>query len=277
MSEKQWIVLSLGAGLQSSTLALMAAHGEVTPMPDFAVFADTQDEPASVYTWLDWLEKQLPFPVRRVTNGKLSEDTLRDRVTKDGRTYQRTNIPLYTLGTDGSFGAALMRSCTADFKITPILKFNRKACGIVRGQKFATVTSWIGISIDEQQRMKDSREKWCINRFPLVEVRMTRTQCIEWMNRNGYPEPPRSSCVYCPFHSNKEWRRLQTEEPKEFERAVQFERDMQSAKARCQSFASVPYLHNARKPLDTIDFRSDVERGQHLLSFMDECEGMCGV
>jgi hypothetical protein len=277
MNTKQWNVLSLGAGVQSSTLALMAAHGEVTPMPDFAVFADTQDEPASVYKWLDWLEKQLPFRVHRVTRGKLSEDTLRDRITKDGRTYQRTNIPLYTLSTDGDFGAATMRSCTADFKINPILKFNRRACGITHGQKNATVTSWIGISSDEKQRMKNSREKWCVNRFPLVELRMNRTQCIEWMNQNNYPEPPRSSCVYCPFHSNKEWRRLQTEEPGEFAKAVQFERDIQAAKARSQNFDSVPFLHNSRKPLDTIDFRSDVERGQQLLSFMDECEGMCGI
>ena len=50
-------VLSLGAGVQSSTLALMAAAGEVTPMPDAAIFADTQAEPAGVYRWLDWLEK----------------------------------------------------------------------------------------------------------------------------------------------------------------------------------------------------------------------------
>jgi hypothetical protein len=47
--------LSLGAGVQSSTLALMAAHGEITPMPVAAIFADTQAEPASVYRWLDWL------------------------------------------------------------------------------------------------------------------------------------------------------------------------------------------------------------------------------
>lgn len=64
--------LSLGAGVQSSTLALMAAAGEVTPMPDGAIFADTQAEPASVYRWLDRLETMLPFPVHRVTAGSLS-------------------------------------------------------------------------------------------------------------------------------------------------------------------------------------------------------------
>lgn len=35
-------VISLGAGVQSSTMALMAANGEITPMPKCAIFADTQ-------------------------------------------------------------------------------------------------------------------------------------------------------------------------------------------------------------------------------------------
>ena len=37
-------ILSLGAGVQSTTLALMAAHGEVEA-PDCAIFADTGWEP----------------------------------------------------------------------------------------------------------------------------------------------------------------------------------------------------------------------------------------
>lgn len=275
---RQWNVLSLGAGVQSSTMALMAAHREIEPMPDFAVFADTQDEPASVYRWLDWLEKQLPFPVHRVTKGKLSESALTMRTTEDGRLYSRTDIPFFTSNGDGSFGKIMHRSCTADYKIGPILKFNRRACGVKRGQKFATVTGWIGISYDEMQRMKESREKWCVNRFPLVEKRITRSQCIDWMTKQGYPTPPRSSCVYCPFHSNKEWRRLQAEEPEEFQKAVEFEKKLQETKAKSANFSSTPFLHVSRKPLDTIDFRSDIERGQMVFpDFIDECEGMCGV
>jgi len=46
--------LSLGAGVQSSTMALMAAKGQIGPMPDAAIFADTQWEPRHVYTWLNW-------------------------------------------------------------------------------------------------------------------------------------------------------------------------------------------------------------------------------
>jgi 3'-phosphoadenosine 5'-phosphosulfate sulfotransferase (PAPS reductase)/FAD synthetase len=74
-------------------MALMAATGEISPMPVAAIFADTQDEPTSVYAWLDWLETQLPFPVRRVTKGKLSEQALKMRTTKDGRSFTTTSIP----------------------------------------------------------------------------------------------------------------------------------------------------------------------------------------
>jgi hypothetical protein len=40
-------ILSLGAGVQSTTLALMVAHGELEPI-DCAIFSDTQSEPEAV-------------------------------------------------------------------------------------------------------------------------------------------------------------------------------------------------------------------------------------
>lgn len=270
-------LISLGAGVQSSTMALMAAHGEIGPMPSAAIFADTQDEPASVYRWLDWLEKQLPFPVYRVTRGKLSDEAVRMRTSKKGWLYSRTSIPFWTKGADGSLGRITHRSCTADYKLAPLMKMARKLGNVKRGEKSPVVTQWIGISLDEITRCKPSREPWAVNRWPLIEKRMRRSDCLEWMRAKGYPEPPRSACVYCPFHSNAEWRRLQIEEPEEFWRAVQFERDVQAAKARSDNMDSTPYLHRSCVPLDQIDFRSDVERGQGVFDWQDECEGMCGV
>ncbi len=264
-------IISLGAGVQSSTMALMAACGEITPMPIAAIFADTQAEPASVYRWLDWLEKELPFPVHRVTKGNLSEEGIRIRVSKGGKKYMRTNLPYHTLNeSTGSVGAVRQRTCTRDFKIQPLTKASRQLAGIKRGQKTIGVVTWIGISVDEFMRVRLSREKWSKHRWPLIEKNFTRQKCLEWMQDNGYPQPPRSACVFCPFHSNREWRRLQTEEPVEFERAVQ-SRD---------ATVSTQFLHRSCKPLDTIDFRSDVEKGQGLLfddNLQDECEGMCGV
>ena len=68
-------VLSLGAGVQSSTLALMIEKGQV-PMVDAAIFADVKGEPIAVYKHLDWLEKQLSYPVYRVTWRNLKQDIL---------------------------------------------------------------------------------------------------------------------------------------------------------------------------------------------------------
>jgi hypothetical protein len=268
--------ISLGAGVQSSTLALMASHGEIGPMPEAAIFADTQDEPKSVYDWLDWLESKLAFPVIRVTNGKLSESALDLRTSKRGTLYTKTTLPVFTTAPDGSGGMVARRSCTSDFKIEPILKELKKLAGVKRGQKEAAVTSWIGISTDEIQRVKPSRVPWAVNRHPLIEKRMTRLACLDWMRKNKYPDPPKSSCVFCAFHSDSEWRRLKTQEPEAFAQAVEFEKNIQKAKAADGVFNSIPFLHRSRTPLDQIDFSNDTDRGQ-LLLWQDECEGMCGV
>jgi len=217
-------LLSLGAGVQSSTLALMAAAGEVTPMPTAAIFADTQAEPPSVYKWLDWLEKQLPFPVERVTAGNLEQFATTLHVSKKRPPYIVTALPYFTLSARGEQGRVMHRICTRDFKIRPIIKAARRLAGVPRGCKEVRVIQWIGISLDEMQRMKPVRDAWIENRWPLIERRMTRRHCLEWMKAHGYPKPPRSACVFCPFHGAEEWRRLQQQEPVQFERAVQFER-----------------------------------------------------
>ncbi len=276
-------ILSLGAGVQSSTLALMAARGEVAgyPLCDAAIFADTQDEPQSVYSWLDWLEQEIarsphPYPVHRVTGGRLSDRALLMKVTKDGRKFSSSDIPMFTRNVDGSQGKITHRACTHDFKIRPIMKKARELGGIKRGQKTVGVVQWIGISLDEVHRMKPSRDAWAESRWPLVDMRMRRHDCLLWMERNGYPKPPRSSCVYCPYHSNAEWRRLKEDEPEAFARAVQFERDLQRVKGSPDNMLSVPFLHKSLKPLDEVDLSTLEDHGQMGL-WGNECEGMCGV
>jgi len=264
-------ILSLGAGVQSSTLALMSAHGEVEPMPVAAVFADTQAEPDSVYKWLAWLETQLPFPVHRVTAGSLENEVLTMRVSAKGRKYSRTAIPVFTRNVDGQLGRVPYRTCTRDFKLRPLMKKAREIAGIKRGQKTVGVVQWIGISVDEYTRAKPSRDPWCKSRFPLIEKRMSRNACLDWMDSNGYPEPPRSACWFCPFHSLSEWRRLRDDEPKHWKQAIDFERALQEARV-----SAVPYLHRSCVPLNEVDLRTDADHGQ-LMLWQNECEGMCGV
>jgi 3'-phosphoadenosine 5'-phosphosulfate sulfotransferase (PAPS reductase)/FAD synthetase len=118
-------IVSLGAGVQSSVMALMAAHGELGPMPDCAIFADTQFEPASVYTHLDWLETQLPFPVHRVTAGNIKTDTI-SGLNTTGQKF--SVIPFFTGSGMGR------RQCTREYKISPI---RRKISELLVGKKNA--------------------------------------------------------------------------------------------------------------------------------------------
>lgn len=272
-------IISLGAGVQSSTMALMAAAGEITPMPKCAIFADTQAEPKSVYVWLDWLEKQLPFPLYRVTKGNLTADTLRlrTRTKTAGGQYSKTNLPTFILNKDGSKGIT-QRQCTEDYKVVQIV---RKAKSVAK-ESGSSVVQWIGISLDEVPRMKESRDKMILHRWPLIEAGMNRQACLRWWDRpqwysvRPFKYPPRSACIYCPYHSDSEWRRLRDESPTEFAEAVQFEKDLQKVKSQTDNMRGIPFLHASLKPLGEIDFSTEEERGQ-INMFLNECEGHCGV
>lgn len=269
--------ISLGAGVQSSTMVLMAAHGEITPMPKAAIFADTGDEPKEVYDWLEWLRSVLPFEVHTVSSGVLSDDlTVVRRSKNTGKLYTRGLIPAYVQMEDGSKGL-LGRKCTADYKVKPIKKAVRKLANIPRGASNTLAVQWIGISIDEAHRMKMSGEKWWRNRWPLIEARMTRTACIQWMSDHGYPTPPRSACVFCPFHSDAEWRRLKNEHPDEFKKAAEVERKLQEACRIDEGMTGVPFLNKRMQNIDTIDFSSYSDNPDQIDMFGNDCEGLCGV
>jgi len=280
-----WDIISLGGGVQSSAMALMAAKGEIGPMPQAAIFADTQAEPKAVYVWMDWLEKQLPFPVYRVTAGSLEDTEMQLRVSgRSGRTYKNNKIPVFGKNPDGSKGI-LGRKCTRDFKIQPIKVKAREICGITRGQKAITVTQWIGISSDEMGRAKASREPWSQTRFPLLEKNISREGCLEWMRSNGYPEPPRSACLFCPFHSDHEWQRIKDGDPDEWQYVIDFEKRIQSVSSGCQVMRSVPFLHPSLVPIDQVVLKpkkaadGDKQVTMHEMwnDIKNECDGMCGI
>jgi hypothetical protein len=245
-------VLSLGAGVQSSTLALMIAAGEL-PMIECAIFADTQSEPRKVYAWLDWLEQQLPFPVHRVTAGNLQADILADL-----KPEVRYLLPTYTNG--GGLGK---RQCTRHYKLRPI---RRKVRELAKGRM---VEQLIGISLDEALRMKPSGVAYIRNAYPLVEARLTRGHCIEWLWNKFQRRAPKSACKFCPFHDEDAWQQLDADEQEESFQLDEFVRD-RGADPGVQQF-----LHPARIPLRKVDLRTPTQRGQR--DFINECEGMCGV
>lgn len=270
-------VLSLGAGVQSSALALMCERG-VFEKPDIAIFADTGDEPYSVYGWLEHLEGLLSYPVVRVSHGEsLRKRSQRVVISKKtGQAYMKGLVPAYVLSPSGEKGI-LGRKCTYDHKIMPIRKYLKKWANVRRAEKNVIITQYMGISLDEIQRMKPSQVPWIKNTYPLVDAGISRSACKRWLIENRYPEPPRSACYYCPFHSAREWRRLKEDEPDEFLKAVEFERELQRAIKGVPRMDGTPYLYRSCKPLDEIDFGREGQNPDQIDLFGNECEGMCGI
>lgn len=264
-------VLSLGAGVQSTTTLLMALHGEL-PRPDYVVFADVGWEPQAVYDHLDKLadlmdRHEIPFHI--VSKGNIKTDFL------DGTT-RFASMPLFVKNQDGKKGM-VRRQCTSEYKIGPLLKKQRELAGLQPGQrcKEHRITTVIGISWDESQRMKDPAFSWIKNEYPLVDLKMTRQDCLEWNKKMGYPTPPRSACIGCPFKSQEEWRALKAQ-PKEWADAVAFDKALRTNKRLVARFDGQAYLHRSCVPLDEVDLRTNEEKG--IFSLFDmECEGMCGL
>jgi hypothetical protein len=263
-------ILSLGAGVQSSALALMFAKGELTPMPDGAIFADTGAEPKYVYDWLDWLETQLPFPVYRV----MHKDGLQEGIKNSFKGEQFAAAPFFTESKVG--GGMLRRQCTREYKVFPITRKLRELVGLKyrqRAPKRTLIVQYIGISLDESLRMKPSREHWIKHEWPLVDNRMRRLDCLVWMQKNGYPKPERSACTFCPYHSDAEWSDLKNNHPEDFQSAVEIDTMIRNG---VRGTKEKLYLHRSMVPLTEADFATPEDRGQ-LTMFNDECEGMCGV
>jgi hypothetical protein len=260
-------VISLGAGVQSTTLALMAAYGEIGPMPDCAIFADTGWEPKSVYDHLNKLQKAVSFPIYIVSAGNLRDDLIKGSNSTGGRFAA---VPWFTAN-----GGMSMRQCTNEYKLVPIRKKLRKLLGYSKGQHIPanSVEVWIGISTDEIQRMKDARDKWQVNRWPLIETRMSRQECIKWLKKNGW-DAPKSACIGCPYHSDAMWRDMKLNDPISWNDAVLVDRAIRNGGSK---WRHEQFMHRSLKPLDEVDLSTAAERGQVEFGFIQECDGMCGV
>jgi len=167
------------------------------PRPDYAVFADTENEEIATYQHIGEvaipLFKELEIPFRVIRHGNLYLDSL-----AAGRT---PNPPI----------------CTKTYKIRPIEKFARRVNPA--GHTF----TWIGISTDEAHRAKSKSEaSWITKTFPLLDLGLSRSDVVEMIQQAGFPVPPKSGCFFCPWKS-KEFQKMKQAEPIKFEACLNLE------------------------------------------------------
>lgn len=287
MSDPTIRVLSLGAGVQSTAVAILAARGDL-PRLDAAIFADTGWEPAHVYTHLDRLDREVlqpaGIPLYRVSSGNIRDDAL-DPV------HRFASMPLFVKARDdekcrecqgaGTVHGELLgdapvrcprcrgtgqeqdglarRQCTSEYKLKPIKVKVRELLGAPpspgRVPKGLVAEQWIGISTDESHRALNTISvQYTRPRWPLLELGLSRADCAAINTAAGFPDTPKSACIGCPFHGNAQWRAMRDHTPDEFADAVAFDHAIRHGSAKAlaqgQELRGQMYLHRSLLPLD---------------------------
>jgi hypothetical protein len=294
--EPEATYISMGAGVQSTTLALLVADGTL-PAPRYAVFADTGWEPHYVYEQLDRLDRAVLQPAGielvRVGDGNIRDESI-------DRQYPM-NLPLYTRVPDSNErGGLLKRQCTSNFKLAPIFRWVREQlggraaeipcrycdgagtrvvpwfakagdtprgeCSVCRGTGVVHrvgpaptglwMKQWIGFSTDEIERVAPARVPYAVNEYPLLDLGMSRDDCLAYLDARGWGETAKSACIGCPFHNDAEWRDMRDNRPADWADAVEVDHAIRTIPGSV-GMRGKAYLHAARVPLDEVNLGDD--------------------
>jgi len=254
-------ILSLGWGVQSWTVAAMVALGDL-PSIDYAVHADTSWERSETYTfaeqWGGWLKE-------RGVNVKTLLPAPRSNWILNNNEF--VQIPAFS--PRGNSAGQLKRQCTSNWKIHPIRRFVRAELKR-RGEKASpgAVEMQLGITTDEWIRAKQSGVKYITHSFPLLDAKMSRADCINYLNEKGIPVPPKSSCTFCPFHSLATWQNMKREGGADWEQVVEVDKVIRNKRPPRKI-----YLLRDCIPIEKLPIPEDY--GYKQSSFLDEDNVTC--
>lgn len=133
-------------------------------------------------------------------------------------TGQPRSVPFPVRMQGGGFGN---RTCTVRFKVKVVARWTAQH-GATEAEP---ATCGIGISVDEFTRATTlERVKHQRTEYPLLDLRLTRVDCRRIIADAGLPQPPKSSCWFCPFQTLEDRRRQRVDQPDLFDKTVELER-----------------------------------------------------
>ena len=227
------IAWSYGGGVQSVAIAVLIREG-VLPKPDLAVIADTSREVVTTWEYLYGITQ--PYLDQIGLKIEVAPHTMSrvDLYDKSGLTL----IPAYT--SEGR----LASFCSGEWKRDVVERWLR-----LKGVK--ECDSWIGYSIDEQNRVKGDHRPWCHLKYPLCEKRISRAMCRRIIEGAGLSIPKKSRCWMCPHQTAAEWLEIKAR-PEEFAAAVKLETAINSNDPKQEGL----FLWSGRVPLEMADFEA---------------------
>ena len=237
-------VVSFGGGVQSTALLALAAAGRIPHRTFlFANVGDDSENPATVRYVRDVAmpyaaAHDLTLVELHKTRRDGSRSTIWQEITRPGS--RRELIPVRM-----SNGMPGNRSCTSEFKIKVLGKWLRGHGATAENP--ARVA--IGFSTDEWRRVTNRRvSPYEVPEFPLIDLNLSRDGCKQVIADAGLPEPERSACWFCPFHSRAGWESVAADTPELFLHAVWLERLLNAR--RMQRGMRPVWLSRQARPLD---------------------------
>lgn len=223
-------ILSCGAGMQSTALALMSCEKAMgrsslypdVPIYDAIIFCDLGLEPVWVKRQVEFIQQAcekagVPFYI-------LDTPLYQDFMQNFGQ--RRTiSIPWWTLGKDGH-KSKMPRNCTIDYKVEMIAKFVRwDLLGYKKGERLRPEDikaheMHMGFSAEEKHRCKDNPNQLFINRFPLVAMGLIRADNYRYILEEWGLDTKASACAFCPFHRNYFFQHIRQYEPETYAAVV---------------------------------------------------------
>lgn len=215
-------VFSYGGGVQSTAALVLAATGKIEYKPFLFcnVGADSEHPETLRYVY----EVAMPYAKEHgveIIELRRERETLYQVLMSQEK---NTVIPVRL-----NNGAPGMRACTGDFKIKVVCKWLRQHGATAKNP----ATVGMGISLDEFQRMRtESGVAYEKLEYPLIDLRLTRQDCMQIIQKAGLPVPPKSSCWFCPYHSLKNWQAMRQDTPELFWKAVELEAWLNQKRAK---------------------------------------------
>ncbi|MEZ9892627.1 hypothetical protein AB4356_09620 [Vibrio lentus] len=250
-------ILSSGGGTQSNATIVLISQGKL-PKPDLIIMSDTEREMSEVFDYQKKYIKPIcdDMGVDYIIVPK-SEYTKNDITDVKGNNVLPPVFTEWNGRDDYGLCGKQPGFCSDKWKKDIV----RRVCN----ERFpkSQFDMWLGITTDEIKRVKPTIGKWQ-NRYPLIELRLSRSEAIGTVQNAGLPTPPRSACWMCPNRHDSEWQYMKERCPRDFKKAVQFEQDLQKEYPHL-------WLHKSGVPIGEVVFTD----GQ-LDMFYSFCDsGMC--
>lgn len=232
-------ILSCGAGQQSTALALMSCENKISkrnrfplvPIYDAIIFCDLGGEREWVYDQVEFIAEtckraDIPFYVLKGKN--LMNDYL-----ENYGTARVVTVPFWSIDENGKKGK-MTRHCTIDYKIVQMQNFVRwNLLGYRKGERtkpedIGAHEMHIGFTSEERQRIFDSKHKLFVNKYPMVEMGLTRADNYAYVREYWGLETKGSACLFCPFHTNYFFKECKENCHKDYDMLLSFDEKLEN-------------------------------------------------